>query len=179
MKKIVISFAAIVISLMLSGCGMFLLSALGNTTTTKQPQTYITTAKPTTTAPKQQKKLGLGDSVETSAFRVKVIGASIKQSDKGLTKREGLAVDVEITNIAKESKSIMFLYHNLFGPDGIQADDSTDMYFDDDIGITTELRPGATLSGYFIYPYKGDGQYVLEIYEFMEDKNEFFFTFKK
>lgn len=82
-----------------------------------------------------------------------------------------------LKNLRDESEAFNSFYATLFAPDGTKIE-SISAYFDDAMSLTDKLRPGATLTKFMYFEYKGDGEYVIELDNY-EQKGEIIFTVNK
>jgi len=72
-----------------------------------------------------------------------------------------VALNIGVKNISDENKYFSPLFNiDVYGPDGLELD-CLDSYFDNTVNI--KLRPDADTTGYFYFPYVGDGEYVINI----------------
>ncbi len=68
---------------------------------------------------------------------------------------------LQITNIGDTTSSINIFYTNYFGPSGTEIE-NLNLYYDDGLGFSGDLRKGATqdINAYLLY--SEDGDYVIE-----------------
>lgn len=72
-----------------------------------------------------------------------------------------VALKISVKNISDENEYFSPLFNiDVYDPDGLELD-CLDSYFDNTVDI--KLRPGAKKTGYFYFPYVGDGEYVINI----------------
>lgn len=178
MKRSIVLLLALL--MILSGCSTAVTTAATATAPTKAATatTKATTTAPTTTA---AKKLTIGDVVNTGNFELKITKVEINPiTNQFSSRKEAVAVYVEIKNISSDTNDILMLQHPFFGPDGKEAESMIiSAYFADSINVKEKIRSGSTLTGYFVCTYLGDGEYVTKVSELMKNKIEIYFNVKK
>jgi len=68
---------------------------------------------------------------------------------------------VKVTNKSDASTSLNMYAVKAFGSKGTELD-TVFTYFDDDVRMAGEMRPGASQEGNLYFPYDGDGTYYLD-----------------
>lgn len=184
MKRILFAAVIIALAIMLTGCFGLVDSTQGSqtTTTTSGTTTKVTTKATTTEATTSAKqKLSYGDTVEVDDFEFTLVKTEVAKIDNQFSdKKEAVKLFVTIKNTSDETEDIMLIYHPVFGPDGKEMEDITiGVYFNDKIDITSKIRSGNTLEGYYVCEYAGDGEYIMEVYSLGENAQEYYFEVKK
>lgn len=72
-----------------------------------------------------------------------------------------IAMPVAVTNNNASTHGLNMFAIKEFGPSGTQLD-SVIAYFDDDVRMMGEMRPGATMNGNLYFLYDGNGDYYLD-----------------
>jgi hypothetical protein len=131
--------------------------------------------------PTTKAKLTYGDTVEVAGFEFTIIRTEVKQVDNQFSDiKEAIEIHVRIKNIGDETKDIISISRSVFGPDENEVESTyVGVYFDDSIDITTDVRAGKMLEGYYVCEYAGDGEYIMEVSSFAGDTNEIYFDVKK
>ncbi|WP_040196505.1 lipoprotein [Candidatus Soleaferrea massiliensis] len=76
-------------------------------------------------------------------------------------------IPMKITNKSGETKALNLFYYSIYGSKGTKQD-SISVYFDDDIGLASDMRDGASQDSYMHILYDGDGDYFVEFNNFTE-----------
>ena len=74
-------------------------------------------------------------------------------------------IPITVTNIYSSSHTLNRWLLTMFGPDGLRLD-KIDSYFNNDIFFgRNDMRPNATMHSYVHILYDGDGEYVIEFFD--------------
>ena len=124
-------------------------------------------APETTEATTVKKNYKLGETFTMADFEVTLgTNYSFVKIDNQFSERYGqdvVKLPVTIKNVGSETTSFP-LTIDYFGSKGTEVDNPS-YYFDDNLSTSSNLRPGASQSGYLYFMYDGNGVYGLDFEE--------------
>lgn len=171
--------AAGLLAFSLFGCGG---SAESSATTDAEPSeasetsTEATTEATTTEVTEAEpSSLTFGSTFTFDGFDIQIGDAiSTTTLSNGFSDKDGatiIGVPLTLTNNNEESSSLNMFYVKEFGSSGTELD-TVFTYFDDDVRMAGDMRPGASMTAPLYFLYDGDGTYVIEFAEVWGDPIE-------
>lgn len=82
---------------------------------------------------------------------------------------EIVKVPVTVKNVSDEVSGINMFYVKVYGSQGVQVDDVSTYYMEDDMLFTAgtdSLQPGAQINTFFHFVYDGNGEYIIKLEAF-------------
>lgn len=135
----------------------------------EKPESQAAPAPETTEATTVKRNYKLGETFTMADFEVTLgTNYSIVKIDNQFSDDYGkdvVKLPITIKNVGSETTDFP-LTINYFGSKGTEVDDPI-FYFDDYLSTSSNLRPGASQSGYLYFMYDGNGVYGLDFEELL------------
>jgi len=119
------------------------------------------------TMPEPEPVLTFGSNFEFDDFAIQigyldnVLWGTVNNRFSDLDGETVFKVPVTMTNNGTESGRLNTFRYNFFGSNGTRLD-TVSSFFRDYCISRTDMRPGASAEGYFIFLFDGDGDYFIE-----------------
>ena len=163
MKKTLVLTFALILVLLLVACGGATPTPTSESTTETTTETASDpTPEPT---PEPSKEKTFGDLIEFDDLEI-VFGNDIVWTEVSnqFSDKDGMEVflvPMTVKNIKDETHGLNMFYYSQYGTNGTNLD-SVGTFFDNEISLAGNLRPGATQEVYMAFLYDGDGDYYVE-----------------
>jgi len=112
-----------------------------------------------------KKQYGFNETFEYDGLEVTVgdsyLFDKVENKYSDLDGKELIKIPITVKNVSDETNSLTTSQINQFGPNGTEVD-SLFIGDDDDLAVSSDLRPDASYTKYYHILYDGDGEYVLE-----------------
>lgn len=79
-----------------------------------------------------------------------------------------IEIPITIVNKGNETSGLNMVFYSLFGSTGTELEDLS-FYFDNNVVLAGEIRPGATQNSYLHFLYDGDGKYYIEFDNYVDE----------
>ena len=159
---LVAAISALSVCLALAGCGSGKAKATVSASAASSASSAFASAQTAQPAPVEP---SLGSTVEFDGMAIAFGDAyGTATLDNQFSDHFGatvIAMPVTITNNNSKTHGLNMFAVKAFGPQGTELD-SVFTYFDDDVRMMGDLRPGASSNGNLYFLYDGNGDYYLD-----------------